>query len=190
MRFAIAFHGGFRVATGAARASVDDTVDRDNPLPGSALKGLMRAAARTLLPGTGNDEHPLVATVFGTPQRPCPWNWDSAVLAAEPRVHTRAHVQIDEHGAAARDTLRHGEEVWARAATFEITRCGPVDEADRHELLLACAAHAVHAVGSDRRRGLGWVSVRSLDRPVSPADVTDLISLRPAPTGRADRGDR
>ncbi|GGL05103.1 RAMP superfamily CRISPR-associated protein [Mangrovihabitans endophyticus] len=183
--FTITFHTGFRVATGNARDGLDDTVNADDPLPASTLKGLMRAAARTLLPPDGTTDHPLVVAVFGDRHHPSPWNWSSADFADPPTRHPRAHVAIDpETGTAARDMLRFAEEHWATTATFDVLRTGPLpaEDADRHRMLLAAAGCAVHALGSDRRRGLGWVTVTCPDRPPTHADIDRLLNLRTAET--------
>lgn len=182
----VTFHGGFRVATGYASGPVDNTADPDDPLPGSALKGLMRAAARLMLPaGSGagplpERDHLLVRQVFGTGRSPSPWNWGDAVPGKPVTVATRAHVRVGETGSAKHDMLRFGQEVWLRTATFDIVQHAHVPDVAAHERLLACAAQAVTSVGGDRRRGLGWVSIRSAERPVTRDDAQMLADLRAA----------
>lgn len=194
MRFTVEFYGGFRVATGYAGAMADDTVDEQDPLPGSSLKGLMRAAARLFLPPTAGDgplperDHALVREVFGAARIPGPWNFGDAVPSEPARVRLRAHVRVSETGSAEHDMLRFAQEVWVRTAAFDVVQHGPVADVARHERLLACAARAVKSVGGDRRRGLGWVSIRSLDHPANENDVAALVALR-RPAATAASGD-
>ncbi|WP_283135336.1 RAMP superfamily CRISPR-associated protein [Rhizohabitans arisaemae] len=192
MKVTIAFHGPFRVATGVARADTHEAVDADDLLPASSLKGLMRAAARLLLPG-GND---LITEVYGseadrtrTPHTPSakarvasPWHWSDAEFTGEgPRTCVRTRVSIDnETGTAKRGHLVSGEEVWAESATFTVTRRFPLypETARRHRVVLAASAAAVHALGADRRRGLGWVSMTPEDPAIDEALLADLATLR------------
>ncbi|MDT9692647.1 hypothetical protein Q5762_30820 [Streptomyces sp. P9(2023)] len=153
----ITFHGPFRVATGRAHEGTDQTVNRVDLLPASSVKGLLRASAAQLLPGRKD----LLGTVFGTAQTPTPWHWGQVRFPDEPVVVPRARVSLDARtGAARNDHLLLGDEVWATTAEFTITRRGhlPCNQLADHRTVLACAAAAVHALGSDRRRGLGWVT--------------------------------
>jgi hypothetical protein len=74
-----------------------------------------------------------------------------------------------------------GEQAWAPAARFQISRVGMLDaraltEAD-HVLVLRCAAAAVHGLGAWRRRGLGWVGITPDDGDICAADVRRLLAL-------------
>lgn len=188
MKVKIIFHGPFRVATGTSRDWLDDAVDHGDLLPASSLKGVMRAAAGQLLPG-----HPaLVDEVFGgrpridgTSSRPLssPWHWTGADFGAGPPVRARARVTIDPETHTARHNhLVFGEEVWATGATFDITRLHPLAAADlrTHHVVLACAAAAVHALGADRRRGLGWVTLAPSDPGLDDQLLAELDTLRSA----------
>lgn len=177
MRVTMTFHGPFRVATGTGRPGIDTAVDRDNLLPASSLKGVMKDSAERLLPGlTG-----LVEAVFGGPRCPTAWGWGAAGFGDEqPVVTRRARVALDEtSGAAKRDHLLYGEEVWASTAEFTVTQHGPLPEPDGpaldrdgHLAVLACAAAGVHSLGAGRRRGLGWVTCT----PEAPAVDEELIA--------------
>lgn len=162
MRFDITFHSPFRVSTGAAGRGVDAAIDLDEPLPGSSLKGVMVASAVALLGRSS-----LVDDVFGTSRHGSPWSW-SAVRLPETRqaVLVRAEVHLDhDTGTAIEGGLRFGEVVDAPAATFDIdplVHLAP-DVRRRHENVLLLAAHATHALGSSRRRGLGWVGIAGSD---------------------------
>jgi CRISPR/Cas system CSM-associated protein Csm3 (group 7 of RAMP superfamily) len=181
MRFTIAFHGPFRVAAGAASDGLDATYDAVNPLPSSSLKGVMRASAKTTLgiPAT------LVTEIFGDAAVPSPWWWSDAVIepgtegGAGP-VRVRTQVRIDPATFTAAETaLRTSGELWPASAYFEVRRRGqvPGERVALHEAVLAASARAITALGSDRRRGLGWVSV-SPDQPWDDAQQQLLLSCR------------
>ncbi|MFJ9675399.1 RAMP superfamily CRISPR-associated protein [Streptomyces sp. NPDC101221] len=153
----ITFHGPFRVATGRAHEGAAQTVNRADLIPASSVKGLLRASAARLLPGRQD----LLGAVFGTDTTSTPWHWGQVRFTDPPEVVPRARVSLDpDTGAARNDHLLLGEEVWASAADFTISRHGhvPPDELADHRTVLACAAAGVHALGGDRRRGLGWVT--------------------------------
>lgn len=164
MRFQISFHGPFRVAAGAASDGLDDTFDAHNPLPASSLKGLMRAQATHLL--TVRKE--VVDEVFGSRRLCSPWWWSDATVPASPaRVRTRIRIGDDTHTTVSGALLTAGELWPTEAAFFDVEPRDPIP-AERipvHEAVLAAAARAIIALGSDRRRGLGWVSVTLPDRP-------------------------
>jgi CRISPR/Cas system CMR subunit Cmr4 (Cas7 group RAMP superfamily) len=183
LTFAISFHGPFRVATGRAGDGADSVIDRAVPLPASSLKGVMRSAARDLL----KLPKQLVDSVFGTAWQPAPWSWSDATFtpngdaAAEAlRVRARARIQISDTTHTVVDgALAIGEEVLADQATFTVRRSGPVpdDRLDRHEAVLIAAARAVTALGGDRRRGLGWVSITPLNPPWTETSARHLVDL-------------
>ena len=185
MKVEIIFHGPFRISTGSTRDGVAATVDHHDPIPASSLKGLMRASAALLLPRQTD----LVDEVFGHGgpsgrRHASPWHWGSAT-ADHPVYEQRARLAIDPATGAGRPGyLFLGEEVWARSATFEITRHRPLD-ADilaRHHAVLACAAAGVHALGSDRRRGLGWVTLRPTDPALDEELLATFEALGPGST--------
>lgn len=181
--FTVTFHSSFRVGAAYARDGVDAAVDPDDPLPADSLKGLMRAAAVSLL-GTN---HTAVTAVFGSAATASPWSWSAAKppdrdWRQEDHIGRRHRVAIDpKTHSAVKDHLVLGEQVWVPTARFEVTRIGHLDprilsEAD-HELVLRCAAGGVHGLGSWRRRGLGWVGITPDDAPITTADVARLVAL-------------
>lgn len=192
MKVEITFHGPFRVETGSTRDGLAATVDRSDLLPASSLKGLMRASAGLLLPHRDD----LIIEVFGgrtaSGRRVAsPWHWESADL--DPRrveFDRRARIAIDPRtGAGQPGFLLFGEEVWARTTWFDITRRLPLNGAEpRHRAVLAAAAAGVHALGADRRRGLGWVTFRPVDPPLDDALLAVFETLRSesASTGGPD----
>ncbi len=166
--FQMRFHGPFRVGTGRGRDGVDAAIDLDDPLPASHLKGLMRASARTLLPRAD----PLLDQVFGAERDRgnSPWAWDSAHPAGgswyDLTPQRTVRISIDDNsGTAIPDCLLVGDQLWPDVglrATFTVTRAGFVPPAERpqHEALLRIAARATTALGAQRRRGLGWITIR------------------------------
>lgn len=152
--FHITFHTPFRVATGTARAGVDSAVDPLALLPGSSLKGVMRAAAARLLPSS------LVDDVFGAPGDAGPWSWTGAEFPVTPVIADRTRIALD-NGVAAEGSLLINDEVWAHTATFIVEQQSFIaaDDVDRHTTILEFAARSVHLLGADRRRGLGSVTV-------------------------------
>lgn len=181
MRYTITFHGPFRVAAGAASEGLDAAYDPANPLPSSSLKGLMRSHAEKML----EIQATVVKEIFGSPQVPSPWWWSDAVVdpgppGAEAAERIRSQLQIDRATFTAADgTLRTSGELWPESAQFEVRRRRPVPE-DRvalHEAILSASARAIVALGSDRRRGLGWVSVIP-EEPWDDAKQQLLLSCR------------
>jgi hypothetical protein len=157
MRFQILFLSPFRVATGSAADGLDAVHDPDNPLPASSLKGLMKAYARQPL----RIDAPLVARVYGDQRKRSPWSWgDAEVIGGHDRIRTQA--RIDPNTSTVVDTAMFtAGELWPAEATFEIIQRDAIepDQVELHEMVLAASARAITALGSDRRRGLGWVSI-------------------------------
>lgn len=167
LRFDIQFHGPFRVGTGRPGSTgADDGVDPHDPLPGSSLKGALRATAVSLRCEAG-----LVSEVFGTPASPSPWyfsggkdwSWRSPVTPGGdpvPTVRTRVAID-DERGVAQRRALLMTEELWPDHGMFHIDLIATLDDEQRriHRLVLLLAAAGTQAIGGDRRRGLGWVTM-------------------------------
>ncbi|MFF4128270.1 RAMP superfamily CRISPR-associated protein [Microbispora rosea] len=151
------FHGPFRVATGAASGGVDVTYDPADPLPGSSIKGLMKANARAIL----KIEESVIGEVYGSATRRSPWWWSEAsLLDAVPAVRTRLAID-PATGTAKEKALVTGVELWAVEGWFEVHDRDriPPDRIELHKAVLTASALAVTAFGSGRRRGLGWVSV-------------------------------
>jgi hypothetical protein len=130
----------------------------------------MRSAARDILRLAPQ----WTDAVYGVAWQQSPWSWSDATPAAgalDP-VRVRARIQIDQDTATVVDgALAIAEEFHLRTAEFSITRTGWLepDLVAAHETVLIASARAVTAIGGDRRRGLGWVSITPTD-PVWPTD--------------------
>lgn len=177
LRFVIDFLSPFRVSTGQAATGVDATIDPDDPLPATSLKGVMRATAKRLL----GEDATLVGEVFGNTEQPCPWHWGDAVRSVGgPWLRQiTARVQIDPvTRTATRDMLALAEETAAARAEFVLTRMAPVADTGLHAAVLAIAARATRSLGAARRRGLGWVSISCPDVTLDRAAVAAVLARR------------
>ncbi|MGV1006464.1 MAG: RAMP superfamily CRISPR-associated protein [Candidatus Nanopelagicales bacterium] len=172
MQFTVQLHGPFLLGTGLSGDGLDDQADHQSPLPGSALKGLMRASARRHLglPKT------LVDEVFGKPGRESAWAWSEAGEPAMFAYLRRSRNRVDPAtGVAAEEALAAVEEVWLRpgcAPSFQITPLIANPPEDHGQLLLA-ASFGVTAVGKWRNRGMGTASFRP-DPMLSPEAAKSL----------------
>ena len=178
LNFEVRFHGPVRVGRSRAAPGVDDTVDPEVIVPGSSLKGLMRAEAIVLLGG----EPPLVDAVFGSAQQPSPWHWDDirAGDGAADRVRAGARIRVDSAaGTAVEGGLFTAEYRWPRAAGFAVHRflALPEDDQLRHETLLWGSALSVRSIGADRNRGFGWVEISRAAMPADAALVERVATL-------------
>lgn len=167
LRFNVVFHGPFRVGTGNAANGAHQTAwhtgagGRTQVAPASTVKGVMRAAAETLLP------KPLVSDVFGSPGTQCPWRWSPLdVRSGAVSDRRRTRIEIDPTtGTVAGDMLAVAEElVITGTGEFTIGRLGFVrlsgEDERRDRAVLTVAAGLITGMGGTRRRGLGWVSIR------------------------------
>lgn len=130
---------------------------------------------------SGAHFHPNATPADGDAAPTDPMGPDSA--GDRVRITPRARIAIDPaSGAARRDFLAIGDEVWARGAAFTIERTGHLtaDELLVHRTVLACAAAGVHALGADRRRGLGWVTFRPTGPAIDDALLARFSALRRA----------
>ena len=162
--FTISFYGPFRVGAAYARDGVDAALDEHDPLPADHLKGVMRAAAVSLL-GTGEDGGRVVAEVFGSARTPSPWSWSSATLDSQAgqqwSISRRHRVEIDpDTHSAIKDHLVLGEQAWAPAARFQVSRVGLLDAGALAEAR-SCAGLAVRGRGRARpgRLAASWAGL-------------------------------
>lgn len=156
----IAFHGPFHVGGGTPAEGLDRVLDRGALLPGTSLKGVLRAEALERL-----DAPPeLVDATFGSEGKgPSPWWWSDATLDS-PRIGRAARIRINpETGTTERGFLALGEHVWCREGHFTIEPMVNVtaDRPARQEqrLLLRASVRSVSALGGERTRGSGWVTM-------------------------------
>lgn len=178
LEFRVTFHSPFRVATGRSGEGLDSTVDLADPLPASSLKGAMRDAASTILAA----DPILISRVFGSPRDSSPWTWSRAEPLTESgdvadawqssSVQTRVVIDEETH-TVVEDLIVFAETVEHPAARFTVQQTGCIDAAalDAHRALLRASASAVHHIGANRTRGLGWVTVAEAGGVISAADL-------------------
>lgn len=165
IRLEICFNAAFRISQGHGQGEASDMIDEENPLPATSLKGVMRDAARMVLPGKRQGDkyadHHLVDAVFGKRGSSSPWNFSDGELGDTGAPRVRARVAIDERRRARAGALFFAEELHADRATamISLTRPLPPGELEKHVALLHVAARLVDGMGAGRRRGLGWVSI-------------------------------
>lgn len=151
-------------------------MDRAALLPASSLKGLMLSAARDLL--KFHQSH--VDAVFGAAWQPSPWGWSDAAMTEEATIRPRTRIRIDPAtGTVVHGALLVADEVLAGRAEFSIDRTGWIEPAQvgLHEPILLAAARSVTAVGGDRRRGSGWVTVTPVEPPWSQEHLRAAAAL-------------
>lgn len=201
--FTITFHGPFRVARGEASGGADLTVDRQTPLPASSIKGLMRAAAEHVL----RIPEPWLMAVFGADtggDQAGPglggvldqWCWSDPEIGQGLRTIDRAaRIRLQPDGTVMDRHLLVGEQVWVHEPVpFTVTRLGPVHPADldAHRLILRASARAVLALGGQRRRGFGWVTISAGDGEVwTDVESRALLAIgqrSPSPVGSGSGG--
>lgn len=167
--FTITFRGPFHVGGTAPAAGLDRPLDRENPLPGTSLKGLLRAEARERL----RIREDLVTAVFGGPGAdPSPWWFSDAHFRATAYGRAARIAIEDSAGTTARGMLLLGEQVWADSATFEVAPIA--DPPPSHRLVLRAAGRSVSSLGGERRRGQGWVTITDAE-PWTAEDSAALV---------------
>ncbi len=173
--FVITFHGPFHVGSGGPDSGMDRVLDHGVPLPGSSLKGLIRAEATERL---GLDPG-VIGRIFGVAGRGgSPWWWSDAQFPQAPVVDRSARIVIDdETNTAARGFLLLGEQLWARTGEFRVQQTRYVNDVDTHMLVLRAAARCVSSLGGDRRRGMGWVTI-SDTKPWTAEDTRLLRKVK------------
>lgn len=178
--FEITFHGPFRVSLGQGGPGVHNTISQQHALPGSSLKGVMRATTKLLL----GEENRLVNEVFGSSRGESPWHWSTPVPRDrddQPNWYPAtpsARVRLNENHTAAEDMLAITEQTGAETATFTITQRQRVKDLATHLDVLVVAAQATRSLGALRRRGLGWVAIRCTSHEPDEATAHRFLELR------------
>ena len=173
--FTVTFHEPFAVSSGNSDDGLDVTVDSANPLPGSVMKGLLRAHARDWL-GMGPAQ---VDSIFGSRTQQSPWVFNDVLLTAKVSLWNR--VEVDPDGRSQERSLVVGQQNWADCGTFSCEWLGGGQAPAAHVLILRAAARDVVSLGTNRRRGLGWVSIED-ETPWTAAHTQELLALVDAVT--------
>jgi len=175
VRFEVEFHGPFRVSTGVAAAGFDSVGDPSCPVPASVLKGSARHSAEYVL---GIDRRHL-ESIFGSERSASNWEWSDLEFAGPIEFSASASVAIDPStGTSAMRALRFSQDMWyAGEASFMVESHLSGAELELEALLLCAAHHSVRSLGENRNRGLGWVSIRTIELSgVSSASGGDVSS--------------
>ena len=181
MQFHITFHGPFSIGGVGPADGLDTTLDRDDLVPSTGVKGLLRAEASN--PDRLGLRPALVDEVFGAAgRRPAPWWFSPVSFSRVPSLDRAARIRIDDElGTVERGFLALTEIVWADEAHFTIEPAVGVtiadDRAALHRLILRASARSVSALGGGRRRGRGWVSISDAE-PWSQSDTQALFNER------------
>lgn len=176
LNFSIEFHGPFLVGGESAGDGADIRVNKDVLIPGSSIKGRLRAEATNVL----KVRKKLIDEVFGTAHTPGKW-WFSDVVFEDGgcSVRTSNRVAMDstkpESGLTEEHHLVFYDQCWAEAATFRIEQLASMEktELDQHKAVLCAAARSVTNLGAMRRRGHGWVSITP--PPIKELSNEDII---------------
>lgn len=180
LKFTIAFHGPFAVSSGYPDDGLDHTIDRDDPLPATQLRGLLRAHAEHWLGIPQN----LVNEIFGHAGQRSPWIFTKPEIAqidcenrdgVDPGVWNR--VQLEADGRSKDQAMVVGQQTWATSGTFEIVWHDRGQPPPQHLLVLRAAARDIVSVGLNRRRGMGTVTITD-NEDWSEQDTQELIKLR------------
>ncbi len=186
LAFQIAFHGPFHVGGLGAVGGMDRVLDRDFLLPGSSLKGLLRAEARERL---GIPKPWLEATFGREGDHPSPWWWSDGVVDS-PTFGRAVRIKINpDTSASERGFLALGEEVWARTGHFTVAPMINLPEerlptAEQRLLIRACA-RSVSTLGGGRNRGSGWVTLTD-GEPWTITESTAFLAMRESAVQRQD----
>lgn len=119
LRFTVEFLSPFAVSTGQARDGLDTTVNLEEPLPATALKGLLKAHLRDTLGAP-----PAVLTRIFTSGDTLRWVFGEG--QAQVSVNAWARVKVDDEGRAAERHLMVGEQAYATTGSFSISGKGRV----------------------------------------------------------------
>lgn len=163
--FTVRFLAPFAIATGVARDGMDTSIDPANPLPSTAIKGLLKAQLRDMLEEPRTSK--LDAIFNGGEQ--LGWVFHDGTITAPdgedkaPEVGLWTRVKVDAGGKSEERMLMLGEQAGAVSGRFAISWEGPGDAPPDHVRALRAAARCVTSLGSHRRRGLGWVAITDTD---------------------------
>ena len=169
LSFEIKFRGPFLVGGEAAGDGADVRVNQDILIPGSSIKGRMRAEAANVL----KLRKEVIDDVFGTADQPGKW-WFSHVDLKEESysIRTSNRVAVDpdnsDSGLADEHQLVFYDQCWAEPASFTVEQLVSMEDSElkQHKAILCAAARSVTNFGAMRRRGHGWVSIM----PISGED--------------------
>jgi len=131
---------------------MDTTIDPENPLPSTAVKGLLKSHLRHSL----RVPEEMVASIFHSEDDQ---RWVFSDGRVQVKVNAWTRVQVDDDGRSAERLLMVGEQAFAETGELVVTWVGRGPAPEQEVRALRAAARCVTSLGSHRRRGLGWVSL-------------------------------
>lgn len=192
LTFEITFHGPFLVGGRPPGDGFDIRVDRDSLIPGSSIKGRMRAEAKYVL-GVRKE---MVEEIFGEDKNnkpknrqytPGKWFFSDVSFCDEPEIQSSNRVAMDpdkpDTGLTDEHHLMFYEQCWAQKGTYTIELLEPVaeEQLQKHIAVLQAAACSITNLGAMRRRGHGWVTICPLSPELNENELVNSIeSLRNA----------
>lgn len=180
LTFTIEFHGPFAVSSGYPDDGLDHTIDRDDPLPQTQVRGLLRDHARHWL----GLPKALVEEVFGSARKASPWVFSKPVIELSPVTRPDGvdpwvwnRVEVNERGRSKDNAMVVGQQAWATSGTFEVCWNGDGQAPPAHVLVLRAAARDIVSLGLNRRRGMGTVTITD-DAEWTGEHTAALMELR------------
>ena len=179
LKFKIKFFGPFLVGGQPAGDGFDIRADRTDPIPGTSIKGRLRAEASQIL----HVDEMLVKEIFGSKDQPSSWwfsgadfgdNSDDLQFKAANRVAMDA--QRSDSGIPDEGQLVFFEQCWADEASFSIEQVADLNDEQlkKHQAVLLASAGSVNNFGAMRRRGHGWIAIS----PQEPyLDIDEVIQI-------------
>ena len=162
LSFEIKFRGPFLVGGEAAGDGADVRVNQDILIPGSSIKGRMRAEAANVL----KLRKEVIDDVFGSVDEPGKWWFSHVDLKKESySIRTSNRVAMDpdnpDSGLTDEHQLVFYDQCWAEPASFTVEQLVSMEDSElkQHKAILCAAARSVTNFGAMRRRGHGWVSI-------------------------------
>lgn len=168
LTFVVRFHQPFLVASGNAGRGLNTLGHAGAPVPASQLKGAMRAAAQHVLCIDQKKLKPIFGSAEEKGKRATSgaWGWSNLGPTDAFIRWSAARNRIDSvTGTVMHEALAFEEELWQKpgaTATFCIDRLKPLepDMVQQHIAVLQAAACATTALGHNRNRGMGAVTIR------------------------------
>ncbi len=177
--------------TGADKSTVK-TSDGKLYIPASTLKGVWRHACETIAPSQGYtvcdspraenmcaSNHCVICQIFGSP------TLESRIFISDLKLDNdlgtetttiRSGVTINRNRKVAEDQRLYFTETSRPNAEFEFSGDVTIgrDITDKQVELLSAGLNYIHAIGSGKTRGLGWLSIKQTGSPPATQAVQSI----------------